>query len=279
MAPGHAGPERRQFPAPPAEALLGSTPAPAETARAEGDAGLPASWGDPSGPRGRPLRGGRVQPDEDAAADSGSSHPRARGDALRQAPGVASSRAPPPQRHDSSIPSRSGPEADVSTVAANQRLPGREDKRRGDEEPPGAGPRKGVARDARGSEEPEPGRRDEPQRPTQQQHEHPEDSVEPPLRARHGGAPGQREERGGEGPDGEEATEEQQELGPRSPLKSASLPFPSRPPPRRSSSRRRRWPSAPSPGPSWRRPARCRRPSPRPRRAPWRRAARCAPRP
>ncbi len=32
MAPGHAGPERRRFPAPPPEALLGATPAPANGA-------------------------------------------------------------------------------------------------------------------------------------------------------------------------------------------------------------------------------------------------------
>ena len=38
MAPGHAGPEQRLTPAPPAEAMLGVAPAPAGTARAEGDA-------------------------------------------------------------------------------------------------------------------------------------------------------------------------------------------------------------------------------------------------
>ena len=80
VAPGHTGPERRQLPTPAAKAPLRATPAPAGTARAEGDAN--------SAPRGEiraPTRG-RVRSANLRPARA------PRGTPFHQAPGVPSAR-------------------------------------------------------------------------------------------------------------------------------------------------------------------------------------------
>ena len=103
---------------------------------------------------------------------------------FRQAPGVASSgaasAAPQSRSRDGAAPRRMLHPVAATTPPRGARTSGAETRRTH-----GRRPTEGASlAKHRGSKEPEAGRRDEPQWPTHQQHEHPQDPVHPAPRAR-----------------------------------------------------------------------------------------------